>query len=233
MAAHYPVVRGVGAFGFSAASITNHIIGGTSGISEDGDLILIFLHSANQAFTAPAGGGYLALPSSPQSTGAAGVGGGVRLTIFYKISNGTETTYVTGDSGDINVVGSLVIGNVDRINPINVTAGGVSAANATITWSSVTTTRPECMIINAAAFDRDANSEPFISAITNANLANITQRYNRVVSTQSGGGLGVWTSQKGTIGATGATTGTQPAPTAAYTQITFAIAPLRRRIAVT
>jgi hypothetical protein len=52
MAAHYPVVRGVGAFGFSAASITNHIIGGTSGISEDGDLILIFLHSANQAFTA-------------------------------------------------------------------------------------------------------------------------------------------------------------------------------------
>jgi hypothetical protein len=26
MAAHYPVVRGVGAFGFSAASITNHII---------------------------------------------------------------------------------------------------------------------------------------------------------------------------------------------------------------
>lgn len=229
MAAHYPTVIGTGAAQSNAASIT-HTIGGTSGISEVGDLILIFLESANQAFTAVTG--YTQLTSSPQSQGGAGAAGGVRLTIFYKISDGTETTYVTGDSGDHNTVCSLVIRGVDALNPINVTAGNVQAATTAISCPTVTTTRPECLMVFGMASDRDANSTANWSTPVNANLTTFVERVDQTFNTAAGGGLGVYTAQKGTAGATGATTFTQGA-SAAICNITIAIAPLRRRISVT
>jgi hypothetical protein len=232
MGAHYPTVRGVGAFQGGAASLT-HTIGGTSGISEPGDLILIFLESANQTFTAPVGGGYLALGSSPQGIGAnPGAANATRLTIFYKIATGAETTYVTGDSGDHNIVCSLVIANVDIANPINVTAGNTATAATAITFPAVTTTVPECLVINAVTTDRDINNEPYFTNIVNANLANITQRVNRTFNTGQGGGIGVFTGQKATAGTTGSTTASQPV-SEETARITLAIAPLRRRIAIT
>jgi hypothetical protein len=240
MAAHYPTVVSVSTIDSNAASITHNIggtLGGANVTKNPGDLIMVFLESANQAFTAPVGGGYTQLTAN--GTGTAGAAAATRLTIFYKISNGTETTYVTGDSGDHQTVFSLIIRYVDRENPINVSAGAAVAAppvaTATITWSAVTPTRPECMIINAAAFDRDANLNPYITAgnePTNANLTNITSRVNRTFNTGSGGGLGVWTAEKSTNTTTGSSTATQPTALA-YVHHTIAIAPLRRRIAVT
>ncbi len=232
MGAHYPTIRGVGAMQGAAGSIV-HTIGGTSGISEPGDLILIFLESANQAFTAPAGGGYLEAPSSPQGRGTAAAANATRLTIFYKIADGTETTYTTGDSGDHNAVGSLVISGVDRINPFNANAGtNNAAASTTVTFSSVNTTRPECLIINAVATDYDVASTAVFSNPTNANLTSLTERIDGTTAQQDGGGLGVFTGLKATAGSTGATTVTQVLAEE-YTQITLAIAPLRRHIAVT
>lgn len=231
MAAHYPTVRGVGTVQSSAASIT-HTIGGTSGISEPGDLILIFLESANQAFTAPTGGGYTQLTSSPQGTGTAGAANATRLTIFYKISDGNETTYVTGDSGDHNIITSLVLANVDVQEPINDTAGNTAAASTTITCPSVTTTRPECLIILAMSSDRDANSTTNWSTPVNANLANFVERRDQTFNTNQGGGLGIYTAEKGTAGATGTTNFTQGA-SEETARITIAIAPKRRAISIT
>lgn len=229
MSAHYPEVIGVGAFQGSAGSIT-HTIGGTSGISEPGDLILIFLGSANEAFTPVSP--YVAVPSSPQGTGTAGAIGAVRLTIFYKIADGTETTYVTGDSGNHNTVASMVIRRVDRINPFNANAGNTAAAATAITCPAVTTTVPECLIINAIATDYDANSTAVFSNPTNANLTNITEHIDGATNQQNGGGLGVFTGEKGTAGSTGTTSVTQIASEETG-RITLAIAPLRRRIAIT
>lgn len=230
MAAHYPTIRGVGPYLGGAASLT-HTIGGTSGISEPGDLILIFLESANEAFTAPVGGGYTQLSSSPQGIGAAAAANATRLTIFYKISNGTETTYVTGDSGDHNSVASLVIRGVDILNPINATAGTANAANATATCSSVTTTVPECLIVHAIANDRDLTAANTFGTITNANLTNLTEHVDGSTNAQDGGALGVFSGRKATAGSTGSTTIVQT--NEEYAQITIAIAPLRRRISVT
>ena len=229
MAAHYPTIRGVGIMQGAAGSIT-HTIGGTSGISEPGDLILIFLESANEAFTAVTG--YLQAPSSPQGTGTAAAANATRLTIFYKFSDGTETTYVTGDSGDHNAVGSLVIRGVDRVNPFNANAGDTAAASLTITCPAVTTTVPECMIINAVATDYDLNSTAVFSNPTNANLTSLTERIDGTTAQQDGGGLGVFTGLKATAGSTGTTTVTQVA-SEETARITLAIAPLRRRIATT
>lgn len=231
MAAHYPTIRGIGAIQSAAASIT-HTIGGTSGISEPGDLILIFLESANQAFTAPVGGGYTQLASSPQSQGTAGAANAVRLTIFYKIADGTETTYVTGDSGDHNIVCSFVISGVDRQLPINATAGNTQAATTAISCPTVTTDRPECLIIHAMASDRDGNSTANFSTPVNAALANFVERIDQTFNTQQGGGIGIYTSEKGTAGAVGTTSFTQGA-TEELANITIAIAPQRRSIAVT
>ncbi len=229
MAAHYPEIRGVGAMQGAAGSIT-HTIGGTSGITEVGDLILIFLESANQAFTAVTG--YLQAPSSPQGTGTAAAANATRLTIFYKFADGTETTYVTGDSGDHNAVGSLVIRGVDRVNPFNANAGNTATASTAITCPAVTTTVPECMIINAIATDYDLNSTAVFSNPTNANLTNLTERIDGTTAQQDGGGLGVFTGLKATAGSTGTTAVTQVA-SEETARITLALAPLRRRIAVT
>lgn len=230
MAAHYPTIRGIGGIQMNAASIT-HTIGGAA-VAQPGDLILIFLESANQAFTAPAGGGYTELVSSPQGQGTAGAANAVRLTIFYKIADGTETTYVTGDSGDHNCVCSFIISGVDRQEPINATAGTTQAATTAITCPTVTTTRPECLIIHAMASDRDANNTNNFSTPVNADLANFVERIDQTFNTNQGGGLGIYTSEKGTAGAVGTTNFTQGA-SEEVSNITIAIAPQRRSIVIT
>jgi len=226
--AYYPQVIAVGAGEGAAGSIT-HTIGGTSGISRSGDLILIFLESANQAFTPVVG--YSTAPSSPQGFGAAAAIGAVRLTTFYKFSNGTETTYVTGDSGNHNFVASMVIRGVDRAIPFNAGVGNTATAATTITCPSVTTTVPECLIINAVATDYDVNSTAVFASATNANLTNITERIDGSTTQQNGGGLGVFTGLKGTAGSTGSTTVTYTTPISEESaNITLALAPLRRRV---
>ncbi len=230
MGAHYPTIRGVGAMQGAAGSIT-HTIGGAT-VPNEGDLILIFLESANQAFTAVTG--YLQAPSSPQGRGTAAAANATRLTIFYKIADGTETTYVTGDSGDHNAVGSLIIGNVDELNPFDADAGtNANAAAVTVTCSSVTTTRAECLIINAIATDYDVGSTNAFTNPTNANLTNLTERIDGTTAQQDGGGLGVFTGEKGTAGSTGSTTVTHVTPAEEICEITLAIAPKRRHIAIT
>lgn len=223
---YYPEVRGVGAFQGAAGSIT-HTIGGTSGISEPGDLILIFLGSANQAFTPVSP--YVEVPSSPQGAGTAGAIGAVRLTIFYKFADGTETTYVTGDSGNHNCVASMVIRGVDRAIPFNASTGNTAAAATAITCPAVTTTVPECLIINAINTDYDANSTAVFSNPTNANLTNITEHIDGSTNQQNGGGLGVFTGEKGTAESTDTTAVTQIA-SEETARITLALAPLRRRV---
>lgn len=231
MAAHFPTIVGVGAYQGAAGSIT-HTIGGTSGISEPGDLILIFLESANEAYTAPAGGGYIAAPQSPIGFGAAAAANSTRLTIFYKFSNGAETTYVTGDSGDHNSVGSMVIRGVDKVNPFNVSAANTAGPATALTLPAVTTTVPETMIVLAVATDLDLGSTAIFSALTNANLTSLTERIDGSTAQQDGGGLGVFTGLKATAGTTGTTAVTQSA-SEETARITLALSPLRRRIAVT
>jgi hypothetical protein len=232
MAAHYPIIRGVGGLDgmdANAASIT-HTIGGST-VPNVGDLILIFLGSANQTFTPVSG--YLEVPDSPQGLGQAGTGNAVRLTIFYKFSDGTETTYVTGDSGNHNLVSSFIISGVDRVNPFNVTAGDTNAASTDITCPAVTTSVPECLIINAINTDRDANTVgSYFTSPSNANLANITIQVNKTSNVQQGGGFGIISGEKATAGSTGTTAVTQGA-SEETARITLALAPLRRRIAIT
>lgn len=232
MASHYPIIRGVGGLDgmdANAASIT-HTIGGATVPNVD-DLILIFLGSANQAFTPVSG--YLQVPDSPRGAGTAGGAGAVRLTIFYKFSDGTETTYVTGDSGNHNLVSSLIISGVDKVNPFNANAGNTAAASTAITCPAVTTSVPECLIINAINTDRDANTVgSYFTSPSNANLANITIQVNKTSNIQQGGGLGIISGEKATAGSTDTTAVTQGA-SEETARITLALAPLRRRIAIT
>ena len=59
-----------------------------SGVQE-GDLLLLLVHSCNQSITTPSG--WTELANSPQGTGSAGAAGGVRLGVFTKTAGSSES----------------------------------------------------------------------------------------------------------------------------------------------
>lgn len=123
-------------------------VGGTGSVSPDftssgrasGDLLTLAVETANQALTAP--GGWTEVATySPQSRGTAGAAGGVRLTLFYKTSDGTETTVATGDSGDHQ----YAVGFVFR------GAGGASVAVDTGAGNNVAATTSGSLDLSGSA----------------------------------------------------------------------------------
>lgn len=185
-----------------------------------GDLLFVAVMTANQAVTVS---GWTEVATySPQSRGSAGVAGGVRLTLFSKVSDGTETTVTTSDSGDIQYIAGLVVRGAGGASvAIDIGAGNNVAATTLGSFGGVTTTVDDCLIAHFVATDRDAAAASW-GTPTNANLANLAERFDNGVSTGSGGGIGIWTGEKQAAGATGNTTSTQ-AGSAAYCWITLAL----------
>ncbi len=83
----------------------------------------------------------------------------------------------------------------------------VSVASTSVTWPSVTTLGPDRLIVHLMADGRDAVGARF-SGEANANLANLTERFDNGVTSNDGGGLIIVTGEMASAGATGTTTGT-------------------------
>ena len=133
---------------------------------QNGDLLMLFVETANEVVTTPTG--YTIAPSSPQGTGTAGAAGGTRLSVFYKIAGTSEGSVSVADSGDHQDAVILAFRNVDDLNPFNTSSGGVQATAATsLTLPSVTTSRSQCMIVNAVGTDNDLNTTANFSAWAN------------------------------------------------------------------
>lgn len=203
--------------------------GGTGSVSPDftssgrasGDLLILAVETANQALTAP--GGWTEVATySPQSRGTAGAAGGVRLTLFYKTSDGTETTVATGDSGDHQyAVGFVFRGASGASVAVDTGAGNNVAATTSGSFGGVTTTGDDRLIAHFVATDRDSTAASWGTA-TNANLANLTEQHDAGTTSGAGGGIALITGEKQASGATGSTTSTQAA-SAAYCWITLAL----------
>lgn len=210
----------------AASSTTNYIdvaVSPPSGIQR-GDLLMLFVESANEAITTPSG--WTIAPSSPQGTGTAGASGAVRLSVFYKFSEATEGNVTPAGAPDHYVANMLAFRNVNRSDPFDATAGSTATSSIiTIhTLSAVTTTRSQCMIVNAVATDLDGSTGAVFSSWTNATTGNPTEQCDGVTSNGRGGGLAVATALKGTAGSTGSTTVTGPSATL-YAEITYALNP--------
>jgi len=227
----YPTFVAAGTLQSGTNNVTN--LAAPAGIRR-GDLLLLLVETANQVvveadITGEIGAQYVAAPgAAPPGTGGAGVAGGVRLTVFYKFTAGTEANIgiTDGNARDHTAAVILAFRNVDQLNPFNTSAGGVQAAAATsLTLPQVTTTRSQCMIVNVVASDRDLAATNTFSAWANATTGAPTERFDQTVATGTGGGFGVATALLGVAGASGQTTVTTTNNTAAY--ITYALEPRR------
>lgn len=194
-----PTIRAVGTVASSAGAIAPGLPSGTAA----GDLLVMFLETANEAITVS---GWTELPTdSPQSDGVLGT----RLTVFYKIAAGSDAT-TTSDSGDhqIGRIIGITAGTFDTGSPINTSAGGVrTPADTTATIPGGTTTVADCLVLAASSHNLDQAGGAFTTASwANAALTSVTERINNSTQAGNGGGIGVASGVKATAGAIGDTT---------------------------
>lgn len=193
----------------------------TSSGRTSGDKLLVAIATANQAITAPSG--FTEVSSSPQSRGTAGAAGGIRLAVFEKDSDGTETTVSIADSGNHQyAVGIVLRKSGDDVLEVTASAGNNVAAGTSCTFGGVTTTGDDQMVVTFVGTDRD-NAGPSFSSEANASLGNLTERHDAGTTQGAGSGIAVYTGEKQAAGASGNTTATQAA-SAAYCWITLSFA---------
>jgi hypothetical protein len=202
-----PIVYAVGA----AASSTGAII--TPGIPAGtvADDVLILLHEMDPVLSAAALGavtGYTEVAGSPVSQSG---GLPTRLTGRWHRATGPESGTVSVPAVTNHHIARIigVRGVVTAGNPWNITAGTVqSDTTTTVTWTGVTTTAIDCLILHAVTTGTDVASTAMISAFTNAGLASITEWVDNWTVSGTGGGIGACTGDKAAMGITGATTAT-------------------------
>jgi hypothetical protein len=197
-----------------------------SGIAS-GDILLLFVETANQAVSIynANGGTWAAVTNSPQGTGTAGGTSATRLTVFWSRYNGTQGAPTVSDSGNHQIARMIAIrGAAASGNPWDITAGGVESASDTSgSIPGATTTVNNTLVVLAVAGSLpDANGTSNFSAWSNASLTNLTERVDNTRSAGNGGALGIATGEKAVAGAYG-TTAVTHASSAAKAMISIAI----------
>lgn len=213
----YPRYIGKGAFQSGTGALT---VPAATGIRA-GDIIVIFVESANQAITTPTGYEVLA---TQIGTGTAAAAGGVRIASYYKIMDDVADTATTiNDSGDHTTAIKMVFRDTAFfIGNLYAVATSTQAATTSMVFPAVTTLTDESLVVLAVGQDTDAASTATVGAVTNANLTSITERHDQTVIAGAGGGLAVITGQKATAGSTGTSTATgSTSVTHAYHTISF------------
>ncbi|MEI7851531.1 MAG: putative Ig domain-containing protein [Kiritimatiellales bacterium] len=178
-----------------------------------GDILLLFVETANQTSTVSVanGGTWAQVTGSPQGTGTAAATASTRLTAFWSRYNGTQGAPTVSDSGDHQIARMIAIrGAAASGNPWDVTAGGVEATSDTsASIPGATTTVANTLVVVAVAGSLpDSTSTAIFSGWANANLTSLTERTDNANTSGNGGALGVATGIKATAGAYGNTTAT-------------------------
>lgn len=197
-------------------------VGAVSGVAA-GDLLLLFVESANQPVAAPSG--YTQVTNSPVAIGTAAAAGGVALQVFYRIATGADTTTTVADSGDHTTAIKMAFRGVSTSTPFDATpvSGTKTTASTSSSYPGITTATANAMVVYASALDLGAASTATTSSQANANLTSITERHDQTVASGFGGGLVITTGMKATAGATGNLTATVTSTTQVY--LTLALRP--------
>ena len=209
-----------GAFASGTATVSVAVPAGTA----YDDLLLLFVETANEVQTVPSG--WTEVTNSPQGTGTAATSGAVRITAFYRFAtSASEPAASLTGTLDHKAAIMLAFRGVSKSAPFNVTAGSVQAAATTaMSFTGVTTTVANALIVLAAGQDEDLSGTASASTYANAGLTNILERHDQIDSTGRGGGLVILTADRAATGATGATTGTSAASTT-HAYLTMALTP--------
>lgn len=209
----------------SVASSNSAISIDFTGLVASGDLLLIHrMTNAQEAGgNVPPSGGWAQVSASPQTIGTSGGVGATAVNLYWKLSDGAETTVDLGDAGAFNRAIGIVYRGVHQTTPIHAAAGNTQDdSSTTATMPDVTTTVDECMVVHAVALGRDATGGSWASW-TNSNLTSLTEFHDEGTSTGNGGVMALADGVMATAGAVGGTTATKSAFNSAH--ITIAIAP--------
>lgn len=191
------------------------------GAPADGDYVIVFFESANEVVAAPTftintTTAFTELGSAV-GRGTAGVAGAIRLTMygaFCATNAATETVNVTAGAVDHVFYRIAIVRGVDD-NPYEAVGQSVDLTTTTsLAWpTGLTTTRNDALVILALALPDDSISTTKVGAVTAANLAAITERFDETTNTNVGGGLACITGTLAVAGAIGSPTATAAAAT--------------------
>lgn len=151
-----------------------------------GDLLLLSVHSANEAVATPSGWN---LVGTPYGNGTAGGIGAVRLTQFWKIQSGSDTSVTVADSGNITGGSISAWRGINQTNPIGNIAGGFNTtASTSITIPGITLGEDQ-LVIWTIALDRDANSTTDTGTLTHSTISDPIEIVDRITNAGAGGGI--------------------------------------------
>jgi hypothetical protein len=188
-----------------------------------GDLGIMFVESANQAVATPAGW-------APVGAGGVGVGtaagaAATRLTAFYQFARTSSEpagSVALSASGDHIGARIAVFRGVHQGNPINAVAASQTTTTQTtaVSFPAVTTTVANCLVVLGVSMELTET----IGAVTNANLASITEHFDNSHTTGNDGAIAVITGTRAATGNIGTSSATLNA-TSVQERITIALRP--------
>lgn len=175
---------------------------------EANDIGLIFLESNgenNADVTDPAGWAHVT--GSPEL----GLEATTILAVLWKraagAAEGNVTIAVASGATHTQAVILTFRGCAESGNPYDAATFGTDTASTTRTFDAATTTVFNTLVVLAGTRSDDAAGAGF-SGFTNANLLNITERFDDGTALAGGGGIGIATGEFRQNGSTGASTAT-------------------------
>ena len=160
--------------------------------------MLLFCETATEDIPTPSGWTDVGVQAATAS----------RLEIWQTLATGSDVAPTITDPGDhaICIIGAYS-GVETESSFVDVTVGSVTSSGATSeSIPGTTTTVANTLIVVAATNAVDVSNS--FSSITNANLANLTERSDTWNTAGNGGGLVTGTGEWTTVGNYGSTTGT-------------------------
>jgi hypothetical protein len=145
---------------------------------------------------------------------------GTTLTVFYCRATSAAMPAPVIASGTDHLAAVMVTFRNAALPRISATSTK-NTASTSLTMPLITTEIATSLVVGFASTSLD-NAGSWVSAITNANLTSITERFDNGTSSGNGGGLLVWTGQKAVAGSTGTTAVTVTSSTNAM--LTLALA---------
>lgn len=200
-----PSIRSVGAVASGTASVTVNLPASW----QENDILVIVASTANQDFPTDPPTGWSNPPTTPTGFGTAGAAGGLKLKVYWKRAGASESNVVLGDAGSYSVARMMAIqGAVTSGTPWETDAtSNQTSANTTVTWSSLTTSGADRLIVGLLGGDRDAASTADVGTPTNSNLSSLGDAgIENWVTSGAGGGIYAFTGVKDAAGSTGTTT---------------------------
>jgi len=173
------------------------------------DILIAIIATANQNPSPNPATNWNIVSNPPTGFGSAGLSGGLKLHVWWKRAEVGEGTLAFADSGDMQIGRMIAIRGCRGGDPWDASGtSNTTSAGTAVSWPDITTLTANSLIIGALGGDRDVASTADMSAVTNTNLASITDRMENWVLAGTGGGIYMFTGTNAATGAIGASTGT-------------------------